>query len=99
MATYKIATIPGDGIGPDIIREACGVMDAIGKKYGHNFEYTEVLAGGAAIDKTGEPLPEETLKVCCESDAVLLGAVGGPKWDNLPGNKRPEKLCWDLEAE
>lgn len=98
MANYKIATIPGDGIGPDIIREACGVMDAIGKKYGHNFEYTEVLAGGVAIDKTGEPLPAETLKICCASDAVLLGAVGGPKWDNLPGNKRPEKALLGLRG-
>lgn len=87
---YKIAVIPGDGIGPDIVEETLKVMDKIGEKFGHTFTYTEVLMGGVAIDKTGEPLPQETLEVCKNSDAVLLGAVGGPKWDNLPGNKRPE---------
>lgn len=87
---FKIAVIPGDGIGPDVVEETLKVLDKIGEKYGHNFSYTEVLMGGAAIDQTGEPLPEETLEVCKNSDAVLLGAVGGPKWDNLPGNKRPE---------
>lgn len=94
----NIATIPGDGIGPDIVREGCRVLDAIGKKYGHAFKYTEVLAGGAALDATGEPLPAITLETCCKSDAVLLGAVGGPKWDVLPGSKRPEKALLGLRA-
>ncbi|HHT65252.1 MAG: 3-isopropylmalate dehydrogenase [Caldicoprobacterales bacterium] len=86
----KIAVIPGDGIGPDIIRQAYKVLDRVGKVYQMEFEYQEVLMGGAAIDQTGLPLPEETLKVCQSSDAVLLGAVGGAKWDTLPGHQRPE---------
>jgi len=95
---YKITTIPGDGIGPDIVREGCRVLDEVGKKYGHSFAYTEVLAGGSAIDATGEPLPKATLDACLASDAVLLGAVGGPKWDSLPGNKRPEKALLGLRG-
>jgi 3-isopropylmalate dehydrogenase len=94
----NITTIPGDGIGPDIVREGCRVLDAVGKKYGHSFSYTEVLAGGAAIDATGEPLPQSTLESCLKSDAVLLGAVGGPKWDTLPGAKRPEKALLGLRG-
>ena len=86
----KIALIPGDGIGPEIINQALKVLDAVSRKYNVEFTYEEVLMGGIAIDKTGVPLPEETLKVCKESDAVLLGAVGGEKWDNLPGHLRPE---------
>lgn len=96
---FKIATIPGDGIGPDIVREGCRILETIGRKFGHNFIFTETLAGGVAIDKTGDPLPEETLIVCKASDAVLLGAVGGPKWDHLPGNKRPEKALLGLRGE
>lgn len=95
---YNIALIPGDGIGPDIVREGCRALDAVGKKFGHSFSYTEYLAGGCAIDATGEPLPEATLKGCCASDAVLLGAVGGPKWDTLPGAKRPEKALLGLRG-
>ncbi len=95
---FKIATIPGDGIGPDIVREGCRVLDTIGKKFGHSFAYTEVLAGGCAIDATGDPLPKATLDACCKSDAVLMGAVGGPKWDNLPGAKRPEKALLGLRG-
>jgi 3-isopropylmalate dehydrogenase len=94
----KIATIPGDGIGPDIVREGCRVLDAVGAKFGHAFAYTETLAGGAALDATGEPLPKATLDTCLASDAVLLGAVGGPKWDVLPGNKRPEKALLGLRG-
>lgn len=86
----KIAVIPGDGIGPDIIKQAYKVLDRISKAHQMEFEYQEVLMGGIAIDHTGLPLPEETLKVCKNSDAVLLGAVGGEKWDNLPGHQRPE---------
>ena len=86
----KIAVIPGDGIGPEVIKQALKVLDVISEKYGVDFEKEEVLMGGIAIDKTGVPLPEETVKVCQESDAVLLGAVGGEKWDTLPGHLRPE---------
>jgi 3-isopropylmalate dehydrogenase len=87
---YKIAVIPGDGIGPAITAEAVNVLFEIGKLYGHTFTTTQVLLGGAAIDATGVPLPAETVNVCRDSDAVLLGAVGGPKWDTLPGHLRPE---------
>ncbi len=86
----KIAVIPGDGIGPDIIKQAYKVLDRVSKVYQMEFEFQEVLMGGVAIDKTGVPLPEESLKVCQNSDAVLLGAVGGAKWDTLPGHLRPE---------
>ena len=87
---YKIAVIKGDGIGPEIVEASMKVLDKIGEKYNHTFDYTEVLAGGAAIDACDTPLPQETVDICKGSDAVLLGALGGPKWDNLPGDKRPE---------
>ncbi len=93
---YKIAVIKGDGIGPEIVREAIRVLNAIGKKFGHKFVYKEVLAGGAAIDAVEECLPQETIQTCLECDSVLLGAVGGPKWDNLPVSKRPEKALLGL---
>lgn len=86
----KIAVIKGDGIGPEIVTEAEKVLDKVGEKFGHKFEYTDVLMGGCAIDATGVPLPLETIDTCLASDSVLLGAVGGPKWDTLPGNLRPE---------
>ncbi len=86
----KIALIPGDGIGPDIIDQALKVLDAVSRKYDVKFDFEEVLMGGVAIDKTGVPLPEESLNICKNSDAVLLGAVGGDEWDNLPGHLRPE---------
>lgn len=88
---YNIAVIPGDGIGPEVVAETIKVLDKVGNKFGHKFNYTEVLAGGAAIDKAGECLPSETVDICKSSDAVLLGAVGGPKWDSLPGDQRPER--------
>ncbi len=87
---FNIALMPGDGIGVEIIDQAVKVLDKVGEKYGHEFNFQEVLIGGVAIDKTGSPLPEETVEICKKSDAVLLGAVGGPKWDNLSGDKRPE---------
>ncbi len=93
---FKIALIPGDGIGPDVIEEAINVLDKIGEKYGHTFNYEKLLAGGCALDETGEALPSVTLETCKNSDAVLLGAVGGPKWDNLPGEKRPEQALLGL---
>lgn len=87
---YKIACLPGDGIGVEIIPQAVKAIEAISKKYGYEFHLTEAYVGGAALDAVGVPLPEETLKLCKESDAVLLGAIGGPKWDNLPVHLRPE---------
>lgn len=86
----KIAVIKGDGIGPEIVNEAEKVLNKVGEKFGHTFEYTDVLMGGCAIDATGVPLPQETIDTCLASDSVLLGAVGGPKWDTLPGHLRPE---------
>ncbi|MFV0414226.1 MAG: 3-isopropylmalate dehydrogenase, partial [Oscillospiraceae bacterium] len=86
-----IAVIRGDGIGPEIVEQTLLVLKAVGAKYGHSFACNEVLMGGAAIDAAGTPLPEETLQACLAADAVLLGAVGGPKWDSLPGHQRPEK--------
>ena len=93
---YNIALIKGDGIGPEIIDSACRVLAKVGEKYKHNFKFTEYLAGGASIDKHGIPLPDETIKGCLASDSVMLGAVGGPKWDTLPGNLRPEKALLGL---
>ena len=87
----NIALLKGDGIGPEIVDSAVRVLEVIGKKYGHTFTFTPYDIGGCAIDKHGKPLPEETVKGCLEADSVLLGAVGGPKWDTLPGNMRPEK--------
>ena len=86
-----IAIIRGDGIGPEIVGEALGVLDAVAKKFGHKFIYKEAPMGGNAIDQFGVPLPEESLKTCLASDGVLLGAVGGPKWDAQPPENRPEK--------
>ena len=93
---YQIAVIPGDGIGPDVVEQTLKVMDKVGEKFGHTFNYTKVLAGGCAIDATGACLPQETIDVCKASDAVLLGAVGGWKWDNLPGDQRPERALLGL---
>lgn len=85
---FNIALIPGDGIGPEIVAGAVTVLKAVEKKFGHKFNFTETYMGGCAIDKYGEPLPQETVDICKSSDSVLLGAVGGPKWDGAP--KRPE---------
>lgn len=86
----NIAVIKGDGIGPEIVTEAIKVMEKIAEKYGHKFNFTEVLLGGIAIDTVGTPLPQETIDICKNSDSVLLGAVGGPKWDKGEGKMRPE---------
>ncbi len=88
--TYKVAVLPGDGIGVEIVPEAVKVLKTVGRKYGHDFAFTEGLIGGSAIDAVGVPLPEDTLNLCHSSDAVLLGAIGGPKWDSLPVHLRPE---------
>ncbi|MDF1881015.1 3-isopropylmalate dehydrogenase [Sulfurimonas sp. MAG313] len=90
MATYKIALIKGDGIGPEIIDEAVKVLDAVASTNGFGIKYKEVLMGGIAYDVFGDPLPQETITTAMESDAVLFGAIGGEKWDNLPREKRPE---------
>ncbi len=95
---YNIALVKGDGIGPEIVDGAVAVLKAIGSRFGHTFNFTEYLAGGAAIDAHGIPLPDETVEGCKNSDSVLLGAVGGPKWDTLPGDIRPEKALLGLRA-
>ncbi|HOV79085.1 MAG TPA: 3-isopropylmalate dehydrogenase [Bacillota bacterium] len=87
---YKIAVLPGDGIGPEITAQAVKALEAVGRRFNRAFAFTEGLIGGAAYDAAGHPLPPETLDLCNSSDAVLLGAVGGPKWDGLPVHLRPE---------
>ncbi|MGE4505199.1 MAG: 3-isopropylmalate dehydrogenase [Desulfovibrionaceae bacterium] len=87
----KICVLPGDGIGTEIVAQALRVLGAVGDKFGHQFETTEALIGGVAIDATGSPLPEDTVARCKDADAVLLGAVGGPKWDTIDPAIRPEK--------
>ena len=88
---YRIVTLPGDGIGPNIVKEAVKVLKKVASVYGHQFTFDEELIGGAAIDGAGVSLPQKTIDACKAADAVLLGAVGGPKWDNLANGDRPEK--------
>ena len=95
---YNIAVVKRDGIGPEIVSEAMLVLDKVGEKFGHKFHFQEVLAGGCSIDKNGIPLTEETIEICKNADSVLLGAVGGPKWDEVPSEKRPEKALLGLRA-
>jgi 3-isopropylmalate dehydrogenase len=87
---YRITLLPGDGIGPEILAVTVEVLQVIGKQYDLQFDFQEALIGGSAIDETGEPLPEETLKRCRNCDAVLLAAIGSPQYDNLPRHQRPE---------
>lgn len=87
----KIAVIRGDGIGPEIVNETIAVLETVASKFGHTFTYEEAPMGGAAIDAFGVPLPDSSLETCMASDSVLLGAVGGPKWDAQPSHNRPEK--------
>ena len=94
----NITLLKGDGIGPEIVNQAVKVLDAVAKKYGHKFNYTEVDIGGCSIDKFGVPITDEGMAICKSADAVLLGAVGGPKWDTLPGNMRPEKALLGIRA-
>jgi len=96
---YKIGIIKGDGIGPEIIDEAVNVLDAVSTKFGFELNYEEFLLGGAAIDETGVPLPEETIAGVKRVDAVLFGAIGGPKWDNLERHLRPESGLLGLRKE
>lgn len=95
---YNIAVIPGDGIGPEVVDATIKVLNAVGEKFGHRFDYEYLLAGGCAIDKFGTPLPEETLEACKKSDSVLLGAVGGPKWDEPTAKVRPEQALLGLRG-
>ena len=94
----NIAVIRGDGIGPEIVNEALKVLNKIAELYGHTFNYTDVDMGGCAVDKYGDPLPDSELSKCLASDSVLLGAVGGNKWNDVPGNMRPEKGLLRLRA-
>ncbi|NLA92803.1 MAG: 3-isopropylmalate dehydrogenase [Spirochaetales bacterium] len=94
----RLAIIPGDGIGGDIVAEALRVMGAVGEKFGHKFDFSFYLMGGQAIDTMGTPLPESTLLGCLDAEAVLLGAVGGDKWDHLKGDQRPEKGLLELRS-
>lgn len=94
----RIAVIRGDGIGPEIVGEAVGVLDAVAAKFGHSFRYAEAPMGGNAIDAFGVPLPDASLETCLSSDSVLLGAVGGPRWDSQPPANRPEKGLLKLRA-
>lgn len=95
---YKIAVVAGDGIGPEVTAWAVRILQAVGEKHGHQFEFIPLKAGGLAIDEAGEPLPAQTLEAARCADALLLGAVGGPKWDTLPGDKRPERALLGLRA-
>ena len=97
--TYKITLLPGDGIGPEVISESVKLLDAIAERSDFSFEYTEELAGGAAIDAANDPMPQATIDACKASDAVLLGAVGGPKWDELTGAMRPESGLLKIRKE
>lgn len=88
---YNIATIKGDGIGNEIVTSAMNVLTKIGERFSHTFDFVDSICGGVAFDKYGEPLPKESLDICLQSDSVLLGAVGGPQYDGLPYDKRPER--------
>jgi len=88
---YRITLLPGDGIGPEVVAAGADTLRAVGEKFGHKFEMNEALVGGIAIDETGNPLPEETMALCRAADAVLLGAVGGPKWSDPLASVRPEQ--------
>ena len=95
----RIAVLPGDGIGPEVMPQAIQVLEAIAKQFGHSFEFRHADVGGAAIDKTGRPLPDDTLKLAKESDAILLGAVGGYKWEGLAYDVRPERALLGLREQ
>lgn len=95
---YDIALLRGDGIGPEIVDSAVGVLERVGEFFGHEFIFTPYLIGGCAINAVGEPLPRETVEGCLNSDSVLLGAVGGPEWDGLAGDKRPESALLGIRS-
>ncbi|MEK7797382.1 MAG: 3-isopropylmalate dehydrogenase [Nitrospirota bacterium] len=95
----RIAVLPGDGIGPEVMPQALQALEAIAKQFGHSFEFRHADVGGCAIDKTGRPLPDETLTLAKESDAIMLGAVGGPKWEGLAYDVRPERALLGLREQ
>jgi len=99
VTTHKIALLGGDGIGQEVTPEARKVLEVVGRATGASFEFEAALIGGAAIDATGEPLPASTLRLCEQSDAILFGAVGGPKWDALPQEQKPERGLLGLRKE
>lgn len=96
---FKIAVIPGDGIGVDVVSEGVKVLERVGEVYGHTFQYEHRLAGGCCIDAYGTPLQDETIEICRTCDAILFGAVGGPKWDSLTREQRPERGLARLRRE
>lgn len=98
MKTYTITLLRGDGIGPEVMDATVHVLQSVEKKFGFSIDYRDALLGGIAIDTTGSPLPQETIDACLGADAVLLGAVGGPKWDSLAGDQRPEKGLLGIRA-
>jgi 3-isopropylmalate dehydrogenase len=93
MKSFKVAVLPGDGIGPEVMTEARRVLDVISQKFALGFEFEEARVGGIAIDVDGEALPEATLAICRKADAILFGSVGGPKWESLPPNQQPERAA------
>ena len=95
---YEIALLKGDGIGPEIVDSAVAVLEKTAERFGHTFNFKPYLIGGCAYNATGTPLPQETVDGCLASDSVLLGAVGGPEWDSLPGEKRPEKALLGIRS-
>jgi 3-isopropylmalate dehydrogenase len=99
MATHRIAVLPGDGIGQEVTAQAVRVLTAVGKTFGASFEFEQALAGGAAIDATGHPLPPATLALCKQAHAILFGAVGGPKWENVPHEVRAERGLLAIRKE
>jgi 3-isopropylmalate dehydrogenase len=99
VSNYRVTVLKGDGIGPEVTEEALGILALAGRKYGFAMTFAEALIGGAAIDRTGNPLPQATIDQCKSGDAVLLGAVGGPKWDHLAGEQRPEKGLLRIREE
>ncbi len=99
MPTYKIAVLPGDGIGQEVTPEAVRVLTTVGKHAGVSFEFERALAGGCSIDATGSPLADDAFKLCQSADAILFGSVGGPKWDHLPQEQRPERGLLRLRKE
>ena len=99
MASFSISVIHGDGIGPEVNQQAVRVLEAIGERFGHSFSFSEYLAGGAAIDETGVPLPDETIAGVKASDGLLFGAIGGPKWESMPHHLKPEAGLLKLRSE
>ena len=93
MATFKFSVLPGDYIGPEVMEVALDVLKTACGKEGHKLDYTVCAVGGAGIDKFGKALPDQTVETCRNSDAILFGSVGGPKWEHLPSNEQPERAA------